>query len=460
MKGGEWRWALVLVASVHLLSIAGGWQVTDHGEMLHMARRILTRGTLDLRSPGDAPNGFMSAPAAIPERPIRSRFVPGTSVTLAPLLLVDEAMGWGNDKQYGRVVHLHGELFGLAGLTLLGWTVRRSGGSPQATALAIVLTGLAWPFWMTSRHVGPEPVLAFLVAGFLAAGARNDDPEGGRKRWPLAEATIVVLLPWVHSTGPIISLALVASRFVEELVRDDAGTDRLQGALVSVWPLAAASAAGVLSVVGLWNHAYHGSWWAGGYAQFMWDRFFRTRNPLVGLWVYGNGFALQALPLLVVAGLGARARWRPLTPGLASALCLTAVLVVFFAPFSTDEPARRLAAACPAWGVVVGSVWDRLGWRAPTAQLVSAAAGLIGLYWLLGEAPGFYFTRWGIFYFPQVLWLRLALAGAPLWQTVGPVLALMGAALLSLGRVWALFRATPSMESAHSADPIGSRPPR
>src|SRR6185436_1736568 len=121
---GPWLWALALVASLHLLTTAGAWYVTDHAEYLFVARRLLEHGTFDLASPGVRRVEML--PWLVQGRgdTLRTRLLPGTPLTLVPLLAADRALGLEDPRQFGRLVHLQGHLFVLAGLFLVGRAIR------------------------------------------------------------------------------------------------------------------------------------------------------------------------------------------------------------------------------------------------------------------------------------------------------------------------------------------------
>jgi hypothetical protein len=194
-----WRWAALLIVSIQLLTLAGTWYIVDHHEVLYMARRLLHQGTFTLWRPGEPPAPFNRWD---PDGPTRSRFLPTTSLTVVPLLALDEALGWDDPRHFGRLVHLQGELFVLATLLLLAAALRRDGASPRAVALAVVVTGLSGPLWLISRRAGPEPILALLVCAFVAAGTRRGAEAGGGRG---VQAAVCAALPWVHATGPVMS---------------------------------------------------------------------------------------------------------------------------------------------------------------------------------------------------------------------------------------------------------------
>jgi hypothetical protein len=157
-----------------------------------------------------------------------------------------------------------------------------------------------------------------------------------------------------------------------------------------------------------------------------------------GAWRYAREFAAEMLILFLVVFLGFRRGSRGVAP--VTALAVTITLMGFFAPFSSEEPARRLAPIVPAWGVALGIAWDRLRLRPLVAEILVAAAIPLGIYWLLTLEGGYYETRFGLFFFPHILWIRLASRGAPAWLSLGPALGLVGVSALALQRVLAGLR--------------------
>src|SRR5262245_18340695 len=93
-SGGPWLWALLHVASLHLLTTAGGWYVTDHAEYLFVARRLLDHGSLDLAVPGAGRVASLPRVVTGPGGTLRSRLLPATPLTLVPLLAADRALGF------------------------------------------------------------------------------------------------------------------------------------------------------------------------------------------------------------------------------------------------------------------------------------------------------------------------------------------------------------------------------
>jgi hypothetical protein len=440
MKGGDarrssWTWSLALVASVYLLTMTGAWTVTDHGELLYMAGRMLSRGTLDLWDPGEPPPTFLSWPRPPGGGPIRSRFVPVPSLTLLPLLWLDRAFGWGERDQFGRLVHLQGHVFVLSGLALLGVSLRRLGASPQATAVAIVLTGLCWPVWMVGRRLGPEPILVFLVSVFLAA---SNVPS---LRARLLQGGVCLCLPWTHGTGSVVSAGLVLAACLQGCGETTLRARAVRAAR-SEWPLVLGSVLGIASFVFFWNHLYHGHWLTGGYAQYAGD-LYQRQSPLLWARKYASCIALGLPLLLVPAWLGRRAAGPHSARVTALTLTVVTLLFTLITPFSYSEPARRIALLVPAWGLVLGMTWDRLHPPPVFAQVLTGLALVLGLFWFLNEEGGYYFTSRGIFYFPVVLWLSLLNEGRP-WAALLPVGALLALLALAWARTWALLRGAPA----------------
>ncbi|MBN2372113.1 MAG: hypothetical protein JXO72_16680 [Vicinamibacteria bacterium] len=359
---------------------------------------------------------------------------------MVPLLALDQAFGWSDWENFGRIIHLHGELFVLGALVLVAWSVRAGGGSAHAAAAAVVLAGFSWPFWMIARRAGPEPVVAFLVALFVAGQIGAPKTTGGganaasRAAW--VRGLVCAVLPWVHATGPVVAVALVVAEALVAWRAAGSEPGRVRRTLLACTPVLLGVTLGLLSWLWLWNYLYHGSWWGGGYAQYRGDRFFRLHNPLIGFWRYGRDAAVQTPLLFLIAVLG----WRKVARSAITdvALFLAAALIVFFSPFSSEEPARRLSPIVPALAVVVGLAWDRLRWSPIAARLLLAISIPIGDFWLF-RLESFAPTRWGDF--PPILWIRLADQGAPSWLTVVPVLVLIAVALFAIDRLNTSLRA-------------------
>lgn len=431
---GGWLWALVLVASIHLLTTPGTWFVTDQAEYLFAANRLVTRRTLDLSEPGETRVGSLPWLEGRPGQPIRSRLLPGTAVALVPLVLLDRLLGCADPLGCGALVNLEGHVFVLSGLGLLGWAVRRSGGSTRAAAMAVALTGMAWPVWLVSGRGGPEPILVFLLSAFLLAGTVDGTSPGpSRREAVLLKCCVCGLLPWVHPTGSVLDLALVGAALLDALATWRQGASGRE-ALRPAWHLAWASAAGILSVVWLWNHLYHGNWWAGGYGQFEPGKYLGALPPLVGLSIHARDLLLQAPVLALLVILGVRAAGRPWPQGFAAPALLTAGLLILFSTFYTPEPARRFAVVFPAWGLLAGRTWDRSGWDGFSAQGALAVAGLVGFQWFMTVEGRYYQGPGGLFY-PNVLWVKLAIEGSPGWKSGGCAGLLLGTAVLASAKV-------------------------
>lgn len=427
MPAAAW-WALALVAAIHLLTTPGTWLVTDQAEALFTARRLITDHTLDLAPAGDPRQPALPWLQAEPGKPLRTRLLPGTAVALVPLLLLDRLLGWEDARDYGRLVHLQGHVFVLAGLALLALAVWHLWGSPAATVAAVVLTGTAWPVWQVSKRGGAAAILFFLMCLFVAAGA----VARGRAADAL-RALSCALLPWVNPAGAVISAALVAATWLQGRL----GTSERPRLL----PLAAACVAGNVSVVLLWNLLYHGHWWLGGYggAHLAHETWFGAVSFFEGLGLHLREFLRMAPGLLLpalwfAARGGAEVRRQLVLPGL-----LTVALLVLFATFYAPEPARRLSVLCPLWAMVVGAGWSRSGWRYPWPLALLAAAGLASFAWFMAEEGRYYQGPDGLFY-PSVLWVKLALEHAPAWQTLLPVAALCAMGALAAARLAAVFR--------------------
>jgi hypothetical protein len=424
--GSRWRWSLVLVASLHLLTTAGVWTNTDKAEDLLTARRLLDRGTFTLAEPG-----VTRVPEALwlwapPGETLKPRLFPLSALTLVPLLFLDRVLGLETPRQYGRLVHLQGHIFVLGALALLGMAVRRWGGSPRAAAATVVLVGTLWPVWAISRRGCAEPIMAFLIALYLLGTAAYPGPSS--RRADLARALACFLLAWTNPTGPFLAGALIGA---DVLVRFLQASERAKHLL----PPVLATIAGNLSVLVLWNLLFHGSLW-GGYARYDMVRF-GVRSPLEGIVIYVGQSLPQVFVLIgvVAAGLVAcRGRWASL---LAHPVALLGVVLAVFSTHYVPEPVRRLSVVWPAWGLAAGRTWDPLSWRRPWPQTLLAVGALVGFYWFMVHDGRHYQGPGGLFY-PGVLWVELAVAGRPLWVWALPVAVLLGVLVVSASKVWRL----------------------
>nr|MBP9945876.1 hypothetical protein [Vicinamibacteria bacterium] len=189
----RWLWSIVLVLALHLLSTAGTWWITDHGEILAVAAGFLEHGRLDLKDLGPGWEDWERIVAARPTAD--TRFLPLSILSLTPFLLIDHALGLRAPGAI-KVVHLQGHFFVALALVIAGRFISRIAGT-RAAALGVLLLGLNWPVWMIARRLGPEPLLLALVAGFMSGGA-------------LARFFCLALLPWVHASGPLLAVGALA----------------------------------------------------------------------------------------------------------------------------------------------------------------------------------------------------------------------------------------------------------
>jgi hypothetical protein len=425
-QASAWGWALVLVASLQLLTTAGTWVVTDQAEALFTARRLLTAGTLDLAPDGaKAPRQIPWAPGSA-GKPLRSRLLPLPALSLTPLLWLDRRLGLEDPTDYGRVVHLQGHLFVLATLALLGFAVKRAGGEDSGAAMAVVLAGLAWPVWMASRNGGAEPILALLVMIVASLGPDGADLRG---ELPLAaRGAALALLSWTNPSGSVLAVALAAASWWP-------GREPRRSVL---W-LCFGTATGIASVMVLWNALRHGSPLLGGYHLVTNGDYFLATSPLRGGADYARSCLEQGPFLLSLALLGAASRGRRSRRELVSPFLLLLAVTALFATYYSPEPERRLAAVWPVFGLSLGRGWPALGWRSPAAQLTLAAAGLLGFHFFF-QAAGHYYPGPGNLYYPGVLWVKLALDHGLSLIWALPVLLLSATSLLSGERVFALVR--------------------
>lgn len=418
-------WPLILVAAVHLLTTPGQWLLTDQAEYIRVADRLVGRGTLHLAEPGEAPPPELPwVPPALPGQPLRSRLLPLTSIALAPLVLADRAFGWTRPPGDRPLVQLQGHVFVLVALGFIGLALHEERTSAAAVAAAVVLTGLTWPVWQTSRRGGPEALYVFLIALFLLGRARAGDAgRGGVVLMSIACA----LVPWGNPTGAILGAAVLAGAAAEDRVL--ARSPRRLLVPAAAW--AASSAAVVL----LWNAGYHGDWLLGGYAHHLAAPGTVVVESTIprGIALHLRSVVMEAGPLVALAGAGALAGGRRDRATLLTPLALTFAMVVLFAAFPQPEPTRRLAAVWPAWGVAAGRGFGRLQWPLAARQAMLALGAVVGFYgfWI---TEGRYHAGPGGLFYPSVAWVRLWIASAPAWQFVLPCGALLAALMVATAR--------------------------
>lgn len=368
-----WLWAVLLVTALHLLTTAGTWWITDHGEILAVADRFMATGDLDLRNPGPGFENWTRIAAA--RGSTETRFLPLSILLLTPFLALDHLAGW-RDPALFRFVHLQGHVFVGLGLVFAGRSVVRRTTNPATAALSVLLLGLNWPVWMIARRLGPEPVLFALLALLAAGGARS-------------RFACLFLLPWVHASGSVLGLGGLLWLILE------AGSISTRAVRLAClgWVL------GGTSVALLWNLPVHGHLILGGYNDYASDRFFALRNPLTGALSLLLAIAAWTLPLSYVAlRKGGRAAAR--------GLILWLPALAFFGLFSLPEPARRLAPLLGAWVVVIMAGAPAFApSRAAALVLLSLASGVFGLARdFVDVVP----TPLGVYSGPFLLLLRMA----------------------------------------------------
>lgn len=405
----------MLAGAVFLLSAPGYFSVTDEREILAVAHRLASAGTFTLAEAHEPRPPGLGWLARRPGEPWRSRFLPLTSLSLAPLAWLDARLGWQRPGPSGSAVLFHGALFTTAALVLLAAGVRR-GSSDAATGAALILTAFSWPVWQSAHRGGPEPVLVLLVAAFVS-----------RPPWPgvsWVHLLVMALLPWTHPTGPLVAGGLLAGVWVG---------DPRSGRRAVLRP-AAVLAASTLLFLAAWNHGYHGSWWGGGYALY----YARGRDAFTpaalpgGLWTHLAELAPQLLVPIAVLAASRPGRWLLATPAARLAAVLTTVVLVFFAGFHAPEPARRLALAVPAWTPVLAQAWDR-------AALGRVGGALLLLAFVAGTASflhheGMYLLGPDGIFHPNVIWVRAAIEGRA-GQAMAAALALGTLAVVAAARL-------------------------
>lgn len=414
----RWGWSIVLVLALHLLSTAGTWWITDHGEILAVASRFLEHGRLDLEDLGPGFEDWEKVVAA--RASTKTRFLPLSVLSITPFLLIDHALGLKTPGQF-RVAHLQGHFFVGLALFLTGRFLAKVAGA-RVAALGVLLLGFNWPVFMIARRLGPEPVLLALIAGFVSGGAR-------------ARFLCLLLLPWVHASGPLLALGAMLWLAVHEgsAKARALGLPALGGAL------------GVSTLALLWNLPVHGHLLLGGYDRYGSDPFFTPRNPLVGVIVVSITLLAWTMPL---AWLTARGGKRPALETLA--LFLPAA--VFFGVFSSPEPERRLAPLIGGWAILsLRGQAPLSGTAAAALSLFSLASGVVGLsrdFVTLVETP------LGVYAGPHLLLVRMAFTeGRPALAAVAASL-LLGGAVFAARRVSRLLgEAAPGLGPNHPPQP-------
>jgi hypothetical protein len=96
--------------------------------------------------------------------------------------------------------------------------------------------------------------------------------------------------------------------------------------------------------------------------------------------------------------------------------------------------------AAPAWGMVVGQTWDRLGLRPLWAEAVLLFGAVPGIFFLM-QTGSYYTTPWGLYFLPTSLWLRLLNEGR-IWTALLPASILFLIFAKGLLEIRALFTDT------------------
>lgn len=417
-------WALLAVACAHLLTTPGAETSTDLIETLFVAQRLVTLQTLDLSSTPQARVPEVPWALGRPDRPVRSRHLPGVALSLAPLVWLDQAMGWNQPGRLGPFTRLQGHLFVWVALALLGFTLREHRASPQAIAAAITLTGMSWPVWKASCAPGPEPILIAWVALYLWAATSSRAP----RRSVATRAVILVLLPWFHATGTLLGAGLVIAE--GSALLDPPRSSR------SFLTIVAAAGFGVGSMLIFWNWLYHGDLWMGGYALDPARGVFGGLSPTRGIALHVRTSARDASGMCVVLLWAALRRVPMARRPMLFAAALAAVLVGAFLTFSPPEPSRRLAPLWPALGLLIGLVWNSMRWIRPVPQAI-VALNALGAFTAFMEKLGRHYQGPGGLFYPNVLWVRWALEGHA-WTSLAAVLATMALGLVASAMVWSL----------------------
>jgi hypothetical protein len=394
-QGGAWHPALAVVVLLYALTLPLTWLFTDQAEMLLSARRLVEQATLTLADDGSRP--VEAAPWA-PRRagePVRSRLHPGTPIVLAPLLLLDKALGLDDPANLGTLAHLQGLVFTSAAFAVAGAALAGLGVGAASIAMALLLAGCSWPAWQMARNGGSEPILALLLAAHVAAGALANH---AREPWHLIAPRVLalVLLPWVHPTGAVLAVALALAALPPR------GTRRVGAALLG------AAAAGCLSVALVWNLGFHGSLVAGGYTLVGGERFFGATNPALGLLRMLRAFALLAPFPLALLVLAVRRMPDLRRAELRDPLVMLGALLLLFASYYQHDTARRFSIVLPSLVLPMALAADEVRWRFPARHVIVGLGLVVGSAWFVREAGHYYPGPDGLFY-PSVVWVKLAI---------------------------------------------------
>lgn len=407
------RLALAAVAAVQLATLPDSWIVTDQGEALLSARRLLDAGTLTLADAGATRVPEAPWARVEPGEPVRSRLLPGTTLLLVPLLALDRALGLGDGAASGALVDAQGALCLLAALGLLHVALTRRGVDDAAAATALAVLGLSWPAWMVAHRGGPEPALLALAAAFLAASDAR------------ARGLVLATLPWFNPSGTVLACGLAAGRWAEQGGGLRARTWACRFELLGL-------IGGQALVTAGWNVGYHGHWLEGGYHLVGGRSAFGVVPPAEGLLRHATALLRDAPALVALAALGARAG------GAITAVLVLGLHLAFFATYEFQEPARRLAPTLALLAPLAAAGAGRLT-PALRAAAVALAAGAGLLHFFQAEGRSLAGPH-GLFY-PSIVWVEwwIARHGAlfallPLVVTTA-LATLVGARLLArLGR--------------------------
>ncbi len=414
-----WKWALVLVIALHLLSTSGTWWITDHGETLAAAHQFLTSGKLDLQGLG--PGWEEWSRIAATRHSTTTRFLPLAILSLAPFLLIDHAFGWRNPEEL-RFVHLQGHFFVGLALLMVGRFVARATASSSSAALCVLLAGFNWPVWMIARRLGPEPILLALLAAFVTGGSKT-------------RIAVLVLLPWTHATGPLIGLGAILWVGVEAGFESRPPLARLAASWVF----------GVASLALLWNLPVHGHLLLGGYDRFASNRAFDIRNPLIGLVSLMAPMLLWVFPLW---WLSFKSSLRIACQIMALWVPLVALLALLSHPelLPDGDPQRRLAPLVAASLAVCLSQMNFPG--RTTFVTLSMLALVSGIFGLASDFVAITKTPLGVFSGPHLLFLRLAFEEGRPWVAGSAVALLTFTALFAASKTLRLLvRPEPAVGS-------------
>ncbi len=387
-----WLWPVLLVGSLLLATLPGVWILTDQAYAFAAARRLAEAGSFVLAGPGQGSAPDLSWIAPGPQGEVRTQIYPLVPVLLAPLAWLDSRLGlWGAGLS-GTFVHVLNPGLIVLAVLMAGRRLWRETGRYDATVFVVLATGVLWPTHQVARRGMAEPLLILLLTMYVCAL-----PDRSSRVRGLALA----LLPWAHPTGLVLGAALGGLAVLR------------QGR--AAWREAVAGASSTLLLLGLWNYGFHGHWLKGGYASL---------EPSGGafgvhsLWsglvfqlaeVLENPMPLAATLVVLASAYGRWQRLRDLAPGY---LALFTLLLLFSTHYFhvAGEPTRHLAVVWPMVHIGLARAWPAQPWARRLLWGLLIAQAVLSIHWFVA-LDGRYWEGPGGFFYPGVLWVKLAIDG-------------------------------------------------